>query len=184
MKKIIVMMLAVACAFLLTTSFAVTNDYFAFALPPGYEVINEKTNVGVYKKDGCAVMYGLKSVFDGMNAEVLEYSDEEFNKLIKELYQEPNPIIKSKSVVRMKNTTGIRIEIENPQGMRSTLFFANSDYAIVMLAFYGDVPEEEMDLLLQSFEMRGSSKSAAWLFVIGSIGFVVLLILCSKGKKK
>lgn len=184
MKKIIVMMFAVALAFLLTTSFAVTNDNFEFVLPPGYEVVEEKASMGMYKKEGSAFMYGVKSVFDGMHSEVLEFSTEEFEKLIKDLYEEPNPIIKGRSVVTMKNTDGVRVDMENPQGMKSTLFFANSDHAIVMLAFYGNVTEEDVNILLQSFEMKGLSKQAAWLIVVGVVGFVGLLIFFSRGKKK
>lgn len=184
MKKIIVMMLAVALAFLLTTTFAVTNDNFEFTLPSGYEVVEEKASMGMYKKDGHAFMYGVKSVFDGMRSNVLEFTTTDFEKLIKDLYEEPNPIIKSKSVVTLKDIEGVRVDIENQYGLGSSLFFANSDHVIVMLAFYGEVPEAEIDVVLQSFTMKGLSKQVAWIIAIGVIVLVGLMIFFSRGKKR
>lgn len=184
MKRFIIMMLALALAFLLTTSFAVTNDNFEFVLPSGYETVEEKHSMGVYKKEGSAFMYAIKSVYDGMDSEVLEFNREELTKLIKDLYEESDPMIESKSTVSLKNKEGVRLDIVNPQGVKSVVFFTNSSSAIIMLAFSGTALEQDIDTVLNSFEVKGVDKQAALIVVGGIVVFVFLLIGLSQRKKK
>ncbi|MBP3284592.1 MAG: hypothetical protein J6M02_03745 [Clostridia bacterium] len=186
MKKMMIMMFVVALTFLVTTSLAVTNSNFEFVVPSDYETFQEKANVGIYKKEGSILMYAVKSIYDGSRLEVLQFSTEELTKLIKDMYGESAPNIEGKSTVSLKNRDAVRLDITNEQETKSVLFFTNSDSALIMIAFSGTVfDEEEMNAILQSFEVKGlMNKQYALIVVAVVVAFVIFLVLFSKVKKK
>jgi len=179
------MMLAVALALLVTVSFAVTTNNFEFVLPDEYAPIQEKPNIGVYQKEGTILMYAVKSVYDKKSLEVLKLNTEELITLIKDMYGETSPIIESKRTVSLKNCEAVRVNLTNEMGTKSILFFANSDSAIILLVFSGEVlDEDEINSVLHTFEVKGFNKQSALVVVVVVVIIILLLIVISKVKKK
>jgi len=185
MKKIVIMMFAVALALLLTVSFAVTNVNFEFTLPADYKMVEENLNVGIYQKEGTVLMYGVKSIFDEKHLKISEFDTGELITLIKEMYGEENPIIQSKKMVKLKNTEAVNVNIINENDVKSSLYFTNSDSKMIMIAFSGTVFDmKEINSILSSFEVKGLNKQYAIIMVGAVVVFIFLLGLASKRNKK